>query len=158
MARFRLGTRAAWTLAVIAAVLVVSMFLEVSISDGARAQLAISRGALSLQTSRPNTIGWVLRRPDYVGLRVRAVSNAPGLTLLPSYYRGGFGFSPFGSSTKVLRVWVPLWPVLLLPLALVRRKRRGACPTCGYNLRGISGSVCPECGGERRPDLARGTA
>jgi hypothetical protein len=41
------------------------------------------------------------------------------------------------------------WALLLLAPALVRRRRRarrGACPKCGYDLRGNVGPRCPECG------------
>lgn len=34
----------------------------------------------------------------------------------------------------------------VLKSALTRRDN--ACPGCGYSLRGVRGSVCPECGGE----------
>ncbi|HZW11248.1 MAG TPA: hypothetical protein VFF69_15200 [Phycisphaerales bacterium] len=32
-----------------------------------------------------------------------------------------------------------------------RRRRRGQCPACGYDLRGVDAGVCPECGGETEP-------
>lgn len=44
---------------------------------------------------------------------------------------------------------VPWWIVLATPgfVRRWRRKRRGACLACGYDLRGLHGSVvCPECG------------
>ncbi len=48
---------------------------------------------------------------------------------------------------------VPWWIVLITPGAVVRwrRKRRGACVACGYDLRGLvdaekGKTVCPECG------------
>lgn len=53
-------------------------------------------------------------------------------------------------------LWVPLWaPFLLIapPTALAvwrewpRRRRPGACTSCGYSLAGLeAGSRCPECG------------
>lgn len=46
------------------------------------------------------------------------------------------------------------WAVLIGPLALrrVRRRRRGRCAACGYDLRGLStdsSARCPECGTRR---------
>jgi hypothetical protein len=32
-----------------------------------------------------------------------------------------------------------------------RRRRRGACPTCGYDLTGLAEGPCPECGAPRNP-------
>jgi Zn finger protein HypA/HybF involved in hydrogenase expression len=55
-------------------------------------------------------------------------------------------------------IGVPLWallPVVMLPAAilwgadvrLVRRRRRGLCPSCGYDRRGLAPDAnCPECG------------
>ncbi len=40
-------------------------------------------------------------------------------------------------------LWIPFAP---FALRHVLRRRRGACLQCGYDLRGTSGSVCPECG------------
>jgi len=59
------------------------------------------------------------------------------------------------ATTYSLRVhFIPLWwaGVLLGGLALLlwRRLRRlshpGCCPTCRYDLRGLAGGTCPECG------------
>ncbi len=47
------------------------------------------------------------------------------------------------------------WGLWQLPLAIRRRRRRskGLCVRCGYDLKGLAaGAVCPECG---RPALAR---
>ena len=46
---------------------------------------------------------------------------------------------------------VVLWLLFALggtPFALRRRRRikRGLCPKCAYDLRGIESSACPECG------------
>jgi hypothetical protein len=70
---------------------------------------------------------------------------------------------PDGSRSEWLVPAKPLWPGFALDTAFyggivfllwsapgfLRRRsrlRRGACPACGYDLRGISGGTCPECG------------
>ena len=63
---------------------------------------------------------------------------------------------PKGVSLDVLHVVIPLWvPFLLLSVLTVwlwrtDRVPPGHCPHCRYDLRGIRGSVCPECGGSWR--------
>lgn len=53
-------------------------------------------------------------------------------------------------------VWgVVVWSVVVLPFSIrrARRRRRGLCLGCGYDLSGGGGDggvVCPECGGEQR--------
>jgi hypothetical protein len=49
-----------------------------------------------------------------------------------------------------------LWLLILGPFVLRRhiRRKRGQCPKCGYDLRGIPGSGCPECGWNRQPEAA----
>ena len=61
---------------------------------------------------------------------------------------------------NVLALDVPLWmPFMLLaayptlafirgPLRRRRRRKRGECVACGYNLTGNVSGVCPECGAE----------
>ncbi len=82
------------------------------------------------------------------------------------------GSRPNRQPTQWLRSWlrgaapppdtvtIPAWmPMMLagLPLSLIvgfgparrwRRKRRGLCAPCGYNLAGNESGVCPECGSE----------
>jgi len=41
-------------------------------------------------------------------------------------------------------VWVRRW----------RRVRRGRCASCGYDLRGLGGGTCPECGGRASVETA----
>ena len=56
-----------------------------------------------------------------------------------------------------LRVTTPFWSILIATLVLPavygwywnrlrRRKTRGLCISCGYNLTGNTSGVCPECG------------
>lgn len=56
-------------------------------------------------------------------------------------------------SASVRIYWMPLWwpgtfGILIgLPLLVwARTSTRGRCPHCGYDLRGLRGSNCPECG------------
>ena len=73
------------------------------------------------------------------------------------------GGRPRTTAGPVLKVMVPLWaPPLLLaiyptiafirfihfirgPLRCRRRRKRGMCLSCGYNLTGNTSGVCPEC-------------
>ncbi|MCA9305190.1 MAG: hypothetical protein KDA16_01560 [Phycisphaerales bacterium] len=54
--------------------------------------------------------------------------------------------------------WGAVWFILLWPTGLVaakvkraRRRAKGKCAWCKYDLRGIDSERCPECGGERQP-------
>jgi len=61
-------------------------------------------------------------------------------------------------TTTVTTVVFPIWVILLLlwvypafmfargPLRRHRRRRRGLCAQCGYNLTGNTSGICPECG------------
>ncbi len=63
---------------------------------------------------------------------------------------------PFGATRGALDI--PIWVLAMLlaayptialircPLRRNRRRRRGLCVTCGYNLTGNESGVCPECG------------
>ena len=49
-------------------------------------------------------------------------------------------------------IYGALWWILfagLISARAVRRARRGLCPRCAYDLRGVSSGVCPECGQAR---------
>jgi len=68
--------------------------------------------------------------------------------------RAGISVAPTPSlsmffSTPILVGIAGLW-LLLLDALLLRRwvvpTVGGACPECGYDLRGLRGAVCPECG------------
>lgn len=57
----------------------------------------------------------------------------------------------YGVGQLTLPLWIPAL-ILAVPTAWLwlqdhQRSRPGRCPTCGYDLRGLSNSaVCPECG------------
>ncbi len=74
----------------------------------------------------------------------------PGRPRLPSTYStSSYSFVRFS-------VWVPIavfavYPAIAFvrgPLRRYRRRRRGLCITCGYNLTGNESGVCPECATE----------
>ena len=82
--------------------------------------------------------------------------------------RWGFGFERerreepgqlYESTSVVFPWWVVGLPAVVVAAALgtgvmrrrraERRRKAGACPACGYDLRGTPGR-CPECGGDER--------
>ncbi len=89
----------------------------------------------------------------------------PDVTTFDRKSRSYFGFIVDSSATtrstqwQYLRVEVPFWmliPLTAVPL-LVRiflhlragdRFKAGHCPSCGYDLTGLPGAACPECGSE----------
>lgn len=106
-------------------------------------------------------------------------SNTEGTSKHPAGpVRGGFELQP-NSTGAWYDPWVlpyrPIWSgllidtavftvlwmlVFLVPIALVRRRRRrrGACVACGYDLAGTTGDRCPECGATIDPDIRADTA
>ncbi len=62
-----------------------------------------------------------------------------------------------GSGTLITldAAYVPLWPWVVGPLGIAgmlwwrlpRMLEAGSCAACGYDIRGIRGEKCPECGG-----------
>lgn len=75
------------------------------------------------------------------------------------YYWGWDHFVFRGRQTAVSMTMVPIWPVPVIasvPLAFMAggrvlshfRARRGLCPSCGYDRRGLATPTdkCPECG------------
>jgi len=74
-------------------------------------------------------------------------------------YRLDWTFS-FGTGPVTARLRIPLWfpTAIALPITAAawfldaratRRTRRGQCPTCAYDLKGLpAGATCPECGCE----------
>ena len=74
-------------------------------------------------------------------------------------------FNVPGSPSTATRVFLALWiPLLLIaaPTAWLWRTDQRAkpwqCPKCRYDLRGLDGGVCPECGHELKPSNAEGVA
>ncbi|MCH8146427.1 MAG: hypothetical protein IH987_00305 [Planctomycetes bacterium] len=77
-----------------------------------------------------------------------------------------YGIRPRGVGTQprpltsILVIHAPILPILVIltayptfafirgPLRRYRRRKRGLCLRCGYNLEGNVSGVCPECGEE----------
>lgn len=69
--------------------------------------------------------------------------GAVGLRVLTSRYWAAHA----PAWAVVTPLWIPLVIRLARPLRALRRRRRGLCPACGYDLRGTPGADrCPECG------------
>ena len=76
--------------------------------------------------------------------------------ILPSLEQQSFPGGKGGWTNLVLPLWIPLlvfsfYPVLAVvgvPLRRWRRRKRGLCVRCRYNLTGNESGVCPECGTE----------
>ena len=93
--------------------------------------------------------------PSHAEIMAGASIQAPPKTVwLPTYD------SYYGQGSYVQqRVKIPLWMLLLLiaaPTAYLwytdRRAKPWQCPKCRYDLRGLDGGVCPECGHETTGD------
>lgn len=86
--------------------------------------------------------GVVIRRRNFVILS-DPISNRIGGIVVPygPVWSGIVGNSLVGA--------IGIWALVVLPAAvrLARRRRRGCCVACGYELAGVGGGVCPECGG-----------
>ncbi len=53
-----------------------------------------------------------------------------------------------GATLLGLGMWLWFTPFVIRDLRRWRRARRGGCAKCAYDLRGLTGTVCPECGTE----------
>jgi hypothetical protein len=120
------------------------------IPDWARDHIELGRGFY-----HRGSVGWPVRFAAYEAYEVNGQERLVGIERL-------------GPIPVAVR---PRFPGILLLIAAVyglllageralgipyrmrgrRRRRRGCCERCGYNLSGIGGMVCPECGVNSRP-------
>lgn len=78
-------------------------------------------------------------------LMQRALREPPGVWLLT------FVAGLIPPAAPVLALVMLLESIAVLKIA--RRLRRDQCAMCGYDLRGIEGSICPECGWKTGSEL-----
>ncbi|XVJ60700.1 MAG: hypothetical protein HEQ23_15445 [Tepidisphaera sp.] len=100
---------------------------------------------------RETVYGWPFR---CLRVRGRTVQDGPmSLSLLPPTWTGvpgwGIAWGEVAISTAALGSPASALVLVLIvvkgPIQRRRRKRRGLCPSCGYDLRGVA-AKCPECG------------
>jgi hypothetical protein len=65
-------------------------------------------------------------------------------TGIPSNCTSFTTMAPLWSFALVFMVGAGIWPIVAL--GRVRRRRKGRCPQCGYDLTGNVSGRCPECG------------
>lgn len=144
--------------------------VALGVAIGVSAFYEVGIGALTTTSGRPRVVISVYRglagvavnsagyHPVYAGARLtlNQVRSPLMLRLLPI-------LSP-GSSPLRLAIGVPLIYPFVLSTALFWRFGRsekriarlgGACQTCGYDLRGSAGTVCPECGSAKMAENPR---
>lgn len=101
------------------------------------------------------SVGWPLRFAVYEAeYRVNGGLDVDGLRrlwIIPITTRPVFAGMVFLVVMLYGVIVAGEWIVLRVPGKLRERKRlrRGLCRTCGYDLSGIDGRACPECGTDR---------
>ena len=113
-----------------------------------RAEVAWSNAQLSRQS-----LAWGLQGPSMSA----SVMLAPGSSWLPTIRGATVGTGPVGVPQTLYTLsvlYVPLWPLVTVIAAIGgaafwmgrRIPIPGHCRKCGYNLAGLKGGTCPECG------------
>jgi len=83
---------------------------------------------------------------------VGGIVAASVVAFTPSAILGGTTPIPTWTFTLLLLSWHLISGIGLFVWAVQERRKpriTGACPQCGYDLRGLGGRPCPECGGAR---------
>jgi hypothetical protein len=123
----------------------------------AHAGIRLDRGTLELTRCTHDVQwsgnSWQMSCP---GSRARVIS-ASSSTWCPNTTSARMLLTGPGSGSTLVvlsNVFIPLWPWAVLTLAgaaglwwrLPKTVGEGCCARCGYDLRGIRGDKCPECG------------
>lgn len=106
--------------------------------------------------------GFGAQEPDWIGavnarwyIPVRGSNRTLTVVCLPT------ALLPLGFAADTAFYAAAWWLLLFMPLPLYRAGRRrfrvsrGMCGSCGYDLKGLTGGACPECG---LAAVARGVA
>jgi hypothetical protein len=90
--------------------------------------------------------GW---RAKLAAVGLVVVGTLPMIDATRFFAGRGLGLYDTWMSTLIEWCWTPAWLVLLLPYAIIARRRLPGpndCAGCGYSLAGLTGDTCPECG------------
>jgi hypothetical protein len=115
--------------------------------EGAWGKVTLVRGRLEVQAGRPLPVSRY--RSEFTVNRIRfdpmvdyhVYRAAPATPTEPA--RGAWWFVRFPLWIPVLALSVP---TLVYWFMLVRSRPAWQCRGCGYDLRGVKGEACPECG------------
>ena len=131
----------------------------------AESKLVIHHSDLPWWVIRPARHGGMYHETHAYGLPFLCLARKEANSSAPDFWRIRTGSRTVARHVALpLRPWLPglmadtachailWWPLIGLPgvIRRARRRRRGRCPGCGYDLRGSLGSTCPECGPPRR--------
>ena len=138
---------------------------DLRIKEHAQLALRVERGAVVIVYSKSASLGQVVsnwhlghrRFHLYRGLVELPVICGKGF-IPPAISGGNSGANYRASLTLMLGLIAPCWAAFVLlgfyptlafirgPLRRRRRRKRGLCVKCGYNLTGLPEPRCPECG------------
>jgi hypothetical protein len=90
-----------------------------------------------LRPPAPTTSGGQSKSPRPTGLVITGTVTLQDVQLM---------IIPLYAPLVLLAIAWPLWLFIPRRVRRWRRRRKGRCASCGYDLRGSAGDICPECG------------